>query len=679
MSSNTINIFTEKVIKNKIKAPTRADFSLDKWEKEWEKIASTASERDKTVYTTGIIINSLLNEVREKLAANYQRAPKTSYEKLLLSYVAISNRTTSVALKLAMNSQVSNAQSILLKSSIAGNELGLGEIFHGAVDGVQLAIRECISNMEKGNKITTSIQPIEEMSFIQQEHMLSQLYWTYTHFWQCIIWSNYELIEVDRDAKHFIIKQPNNKYETAFLTSANRKERIAGQSVITAREKRVQALFKNDKYIVIRKENKKRTAVTLPILNADEGLLISNTLWRLRENELKSYLPEPWLNDNFGQDFCLTEALEVMRCLMLMAYDTSHKYPDDDSAQNVNKLREFCPTVQATSLERALCDATGIEAHKISKITEFLTSKSSPTNDLWCQPLIKVSNNKFAIIVSALTSPVLLRIVEHWVDTFKIDLGEKGYIYEKKIIEKFNNSLKGNQLILDYNDAISKRMKINGSEEEIDLLARIDDMIIIGEAKSIVTTDSAISKYRTSEVLQHAGEQIVRKTKFLEENLEAIFERLNWQYDTNKKYNIVQCILNSSSIFVGHEFEGIPVIDEKILCSYFTSNKMRLMTVASQNELKTIAWYKLYDNIDELKSNFKKYISTPPQLNENIDSYEYNQIKIPIITNDSFKIEKSYLVLKQTGPLSVMDRNHLFPVIKSDDYETQAKLVHHTF
>ncbi|MFZ8700321.1 hypothetical protein, partial [Enterobacter kobei] len=61
MSSNTINTFTEKVIKNKIKAPTRADFSLDKWEKEWEKIASTASERDKTVYTTGIIINSLLN------------------------------------------------------------------------------------------------------------------------------------------------------------------------------------------------------------------------------------------------------------------------------------------------------------------------------------------------------------------------------------------------------------------------------------------------------------------------------------------------------------------------------------------------------------------------------------------------------------------------------------------
>ncbi|MDP0971733.1 hypothetical protein Q6294_32860, partial [Klebsiella pneumoniae] len=82
---------------------------------------------------------------------------------------------------------------------------------------------------------------------------------------------------------------------------------------------------------------------------------------------------------------------------------------------------------------------------------------------------------------------------------------EKGTTYETRIVDKINSALGTNAFITDYDKAVSKRIKIESIEEEIDLLARIDDLILIGEAKSIVTTDSEISKHRTSEVLQHAG------------------------------------------------------------------------------------------------------------------------------------------------------------------------------
>ncbi|TOO50830.1 hypothetical protein CGH34_26000, partial [Vibrio parahaemolyticus] len=107
---------------------------------------------------------------------------------------------------------------------------------------------------------------------------------------------------------------------------------------------------------------------------------------------------------------------------------------------------------------------------------------------------------------------------------------------------------------------------------------------------------------RTSEILQHAGEQVIRKTAFLQDNIEEIFERLDWTYDKNKDYKFAQCILNSSSIFVGHQFANVPVVDERILRAYFLSNKVKLMTVSSGIGLKTIAWYKLYDNLDDLKA-----------------------------------------------------------------------------
>ncbi|HIF9293978.1 TPA: hypothetical protein ACX6Q7_001883 [Photobacterium damselae] len=670
------DLFVEKIIKNKIKPPTRHDFKLANWNQEWGKVEADASERDKKVYKAGVIIDSVLSEVRAKLKELYKNAPKTSYERLMLSYVAIANRTTDVALKVLKEAPAKNAQEALLEANMMGNKQSLGEIAHGAVDGVQLAIRSCLYNLEQGNKIELSQEPIDEMSFVQQESWLSQLYWTYTHLWQCIIWSDYDLIEMDEEQKFFSVKQPTSAYELAFLNSANRKERLSGQNTLMATRPAIRAKFLDDKFPIITRQNKKRVAKVISIRDGGDDLITWNTQWRIREFDLQSHYPEKWLTDDYGKGFCLSEALEVMRCLMLMSNDSKRKFPVNDSVFNINKLNEFCPTVQVFSLKRVLTEATGVEAQKVEKIVDFLTIKASPTSDLWCQPFIKNSKNEYALVVSALSSPSVFRLFERWADEFGVDLGEKGYTYEETIIEELNDALENNDLIQDYDKGISKRIKLAaGKEEEFDLLARIDDLIIVGEAKSIVTTDSEISKYRTSEILQHAGEQVIRKTAFFQDNVQAIFERLDWAYDETKEYKFAQCVLNSSSIFVGHKFSDVPVIDDRILRAYFSSNQMKLMTVASKTGIKTIAWYKLYDSLEELKDNLSTYLSNPPQLNDSKDAYEYNDIRFPYMTADSYKLSKSYLVQKESSPLSVMDREHHFPVIKSDDYEAEAAQV----
>ncbi|MGM7446895.1 hypothetical protein ACP7H9_00095 [Idiomarina sp. ST20R2A10] len=675
MDDEVKDFFVEKIIKNKIKPPTRLNFSLEKWNKEWVKIEDCASGRDRKVYKAGVIIDSALGDIREKLTELYNSAPKTNYERLMLAYVAISNRTTSVALKLAKRTTVSNIQSILLKSNEQGNKQGVGELFHGAVDGQQLAIKECLRSLENGRKVKLSKEPIEEIEFILRESWLSQLYWTYTHLWQCVLWSDYHLVEVDEGEKIFSIKQPMTPYEVAFMDSANRKERLSGQIAMMATRPNIRAKFLDDKYVVIKRENKKRVASVQPVSDAGDELITWNTQWRITEYELYSHYPESWLNDDYGQGFCLSEILEIMRCLMLMANAAKSKFPEDDSVFNVNKLNEFCPKVRAFSLKRALCDATGLDFKKINHIVDFLTAKSSLKGDLWCQPLIKTSQNEYALMVSALSSPSVFRVFEQWAVEVGIDLSEKGYTYEKTVVDELNYALETNQLVDNYDKGVSKRVKIDSDEEEFDLLARIDDLIIVGEAKSIVTTDSEISKYRTSEILQHAGQQVIRKTGFLKDNLPEVFARLGWTFDKSKDYKFVQFILNSSGIFVGHNFNGIPVIDERILSAYFESSRMNLMSVASKTGTKAIAWYKLYENLEELKANFQIYVSNPPQLNGSEDCYEYNEIGFPYMTSDSFRLSKNYLVLKEKGPLAVMEREHHFQVIKSADYDFESSKI----
>jgi hypothetical protein len=672
MRDEVQNLFVDKIIKGKIKSPNRLDFSLSKWNKEWGKVEEKASERDSKTYKAGVIIDSLLVEIRKKLDELYKKAPNTNFESLMLSYAATSNRTTTVAVKLAKQESSKNVHAALIEANFTGTKQGLSELAHGAVDGVQLAIRNCLWKIGKEEKIEASKEFVDELSFIQQESWLSQLYCTYLHLWQCILWSDYELEEVDKERKLFNVKQPVSLFEIAFLNSANRKDRLAGQNTLMATRPMIRSQFLDDRFVMMRRENKKRVAYVESLRSAGDKLITFNTEWRIRELDLHSYYPKKWLTDDYGKGFSLSEALDVFRCLMLMANALKDKFPENDSAFNVNKLKEFCPTVQIFSLKIALCNATKLVSSKITKILDFITIKASPTSDLWCQPLIKTSRNEYALLVSALCSPSIFRIVERWADEVGIDLGEKGYTYEETVIEELNEALEKNSLVVDYDKGLNKRIKIDSGEEEFDLLARIDDMILVGEAKSIVTTDSEISKFRAAGILEHAGQQVTRKTKFLKENLEEVFGRLDWTYNKDKKYTFVQCILNSGRVFVGHKFCGVPVIDEKILSAYFLSNKMNLLTVVSKTGYKEIAWYQLYSNLEELKANFLTYVSSPPQLSEDEESFEYNNIGFPYMSDDSYKLSKSYLVLKQSEPLERMKRKHHFPVIKSEDFEVEA-------
>lgn len=89
--------------------PTRREFRLEKWHKAWEKVKESASTRDRKVYMAGLIVDSLLSEIRAKLIDLYKNAPKTNFEKLMLAYVAISNRDVAVALKIAIQEPRPNA------------------------------------------------------------------------------------------------------------------------------------------------------------------------------------------------------------------------------------------------------------------------------------------------------------------------------------------------------------------------------------------------------------------------------------------------------------------------------------------------------------------------------------------------------------------------------------------
>lgn len=212
-------------------------------------------------------------------------------------------------------------------------------------------------------------------------------------------------------------------------------------------------------------------------------------------------------------------------------------------------------------------------------------------------------------------------------------------------------------------------------KEEIDLLLRIGNVILIGESKSIVTTDSPISNYRTVETLKFAANQVKRKTIFVKKHLPKIFEILNWKHNENEDYSFVNCIINSGRMYAGFEIDGIPVCDDKILHRYFSESEIPLLSYFDEinQDQKHVAWVRLYSNFEELKCNLAVYLTKPPQVFENKEHFEYKSIKLPYLNEDSYKIIFNRLVPRE---LSISDRVDIdipFTIFKSDNYIEKTK------
>lgn len=668
-----MSLFFEKIKSNKVKTPTQLGFSLKSWNDCWASLEGNADTSDRELFDAGIIIFDLLDEIRKELTKLYkEHAPNITNSELLAAYISISNRDRALMSQQPLSSKFSMHSSTLTNNAGA-YELTLQEISDSAVDGLEKAIYFCKSRLKNSQEIIKGNSPLCVMNFIFKEIRLSQLYGIYENYWHAILWNNFELIELDKNKKEYLVKQPKDKFEIGSYVSQIRKTRLDAQNAIIAESPEILSHYDKDKYITVVKRGRKRDLLCLSIKNANPELKATNSNWKSSYYSLIDNFGVDVLNNQNIQGFSINEALEVFRNLILLSITYTNKYPSNFDISDIKKIFQFCPKVKKLEICLAIAKSSDYKVEKVRKILSFIEYSASDKEDLWCHPIVSVSESEYALLTSSLITPVILRVVEHWLVNLNIDYQDKGFVYEKLIIDGVNEAIGNNPMIIDSNKAFSGLIKVDNGEEEIDLILRIGNVVLIGEAKSIVTTDSPISNYRTVETLKHAAAQVKRKSHFVQNNLLGIFEKLNWKYENDTQYEFVSCILNSGRMYVGFDIDEVPVCDEKILLKYFQDNLVPIVSVFDEftKDAKHLAWLILYSNFDELKNNLKVYLNRPPQIFENEEHFEYKCIPLPQINENSYKVIFKRFIPKD---LSVKDRveiKHDFPIGKIQDYDNE--------
>lgn len=659
--------FSEMVRRRIIKHPTEKGFNEKKWDEAWANSGAKTSD-DEGIYTAGHLFNKILFELRSKIFELYKQTKEIPLSDLIISFCGMANRDVLISQKIAnetfKNSNYINPFGIRTSNNIVGNELSLDEVVHGCVDGIEIALRNAIKNsFNVTDKKTNNLS----IDFVRQEILISQMYSTNECYWKSLLWGASKLKTIDKSENIYNIIQDRTDFTIKYESSLIRNQKIQLHRNIAACNDNILKEIKHYPCIIPVRIGRKKTLKKILLNDLPKKQKDHCAHLIINISSIYEMLPEEFIDENVnGYNFSISDALEVFRLLSVLSSYVFDKFPQNDTIDSISKLKHFCPLFNKMDLIRSIVNASGIEFEKCNEILNFLTFNGDMDKDLWCYPVINVDDRFVTVLVAAAHSPVFQRVVEHWLIKMNVDLSRKGAKFEEEVLEKINRNLKKNKLLSSYDYAASGRLKISEEEnEEIDFFFRLGRVIVIGEVKSIVATDSPISLYRTKETLTYACEQAKRKTSFFKRNIKTIFDKIKWEFDESVNYECIPVVLASSSIAVGAHINDVPICDLRILTKYLISPTIPLLS----SDKEDIAWFEIYKNFEDAQNNFAKYLSNPPQLTVDSDDFEYVTCKIPMSGASKIKIAYTRLVKKNSQDIKIFQKKYAFPIMKHRDFD----------
>ncbi|WP_157422015.1 hypothetical protein [Acidovorax sp. Root219] len=656
--------FTSIVRRKKIPSPTAKEFTIEKWKLAWEqcKEKDLASEN---LFNAGLVLSYTLKDLREKIDELYSRPAGASAREMITAYCGLANRDIFITTR-ATAKKGADLTSLRSANNRMKNELSHVEISNGAVDGLEKAIKQLVLNKVPVGGAKASSDPFH---FMVTETNISQLYAMIESYWQALVWDDYKLQL--KSQEDLIIYQESTSFSLAYEAGQIRNEKrilaLAQQLLdehFAAPEIRLQSI------ILYERIGKRKKLVTKTIGDSEKGYQILNVAFVAQQMALEQQFPVDFLNSSLeGRNFTLFDLIEAFRLLFLLAHVSLEAFPHFEKLDTIGKASKFSPTVSLNELTRAITSATGWPHQKATDVIEFLIYDATNKKDLWCHPLVKVDAHNLTYLVASLNSPVLQRVIEHWHGALNIPLKEKGTAFEDYVLEQTNTALEENTVIQDYNKAVSRTLKsAEGTSEQIDLVLRLGKTVLVGDMKSIVTTDSPHSIFRGRERVSQGVSQIKRKAKFFKENIEQSFQALGWKFDPSADYNIISMIVSSNQTLSGVVYDDVPVVDVEILSKYFRDPVVPLMSLGINDHL---AWFELYRNSEEVENNIRQYLSTPPQLPLREADFERKEFQLPPLGDSDLKITVSRILKKPQDTHTLLNREYDFPLLKKpniDDY-----------
>lgn len=251
---------------------------------------------------------------------------------------------------------------------------------------------------------------------------------------------------------------------------------------------------------------------------------------------------------------------------------------------NVQTARKLALQTTSAELHRILGDALARNDQEIGAIVEFLTFRSKVRGEdnyrgVWTAPIVPVPGEDALLLVLpvlAISNP--LRKVEMWLQKGGLDdsmaKDGRGVSYEAEYRRSLRASIERNPLFSDVRCAEHAIKKDDSFDEEIDLLIRLGDLLIVGEVKCWLFAAESNERFRHFRKLKSACEQAIRKADAIRGRPDVAASALDLKQDTIKKLRVVPIVVTNQGFGFSLNIGGCRIVDAAFLKLYFTEGSL---------------------------------------------------------------------------------------------------------
>lgn len=444
-----------------------------------------------------------------------------------------------------------------------GIDMPVDDVITGLVDLARLVLMDALSAPEPPTPPT--LPDTEILRRTQAKIVIANIYQVLEMHWQTVLWGDYELQQegdewflVPRDGAHAqALAVWEFRHEQRVIEAAQHTYRLAKDNfaATTQASRTVVGATRGSGGVGLtvgeRSESHDRRHVELSIALQADDFLLGEKLPRFGDGDLLDLrlMVSAWgvLHDLVQQLHPKSLATETFTATDLLGH---------------------APVLSRRRLATALADALRVSDPTAFAIIDFLTFAPERRAGLWGHPIVRLNDDDLLLVAPSIVSGNPIRATEHWLRAAGLGFTARGGVFEQDVRDAIHAAISQSAgLPL----ASCTRTAVTVAGEEIDILIRIGNRIIVGETKSSVFPSEPVEvhNYLGRQIDNEAIPQAKRKTRVVAENLEETARHFGANASDFAASRVSPLVIVNHILGTGLERNGVPVCNVEYLTRYF--------------------------------------------------------------------------------------------------------------
>jgi hypothetical protein len=299
--------------------------------------------------------------------------------------------------------------------------------------------------------------------------------------------------------------------------------------------------------------------------------------------------------------------------------------------------RDFSLRVSKSECIHVIGTCLGVDRQVAEAICRQLSLNPDDTKKcfaegVWLHPLIELDEADLMMVVPSIASGSKLRFTERTLsEVFGPDVSKSerlGANFERNARETIGAALAENKIISDFSCLPHAFDMVAEGGEEIDLLFRIGNTVVVGELKCLLAPSESIERYNHLNKLEEAAAQVKRKAAWLADNVRLIEAPLGIS-GGSEGLSLVPVVILNQRVGSGMTI-GDVIITDIFLVRLFVGGGSYSSGAALTEGKKAVTFTTFYTTHAEAEAALPAVLSSPPPLKPFLEGADWSKVEFPV-------------------------------------------------